>query len=137
MQKKSKTSKNSIVGIVIIAFVILVVGSFFIPKKGQAPTNQSAGNLDSFAQCLKDKGAIFYGASWCSHCNAQKEEFGDSKKLLPYVECSTPDGKGQVQKCRDAKIDGYPTWVFPDDSRQSGRLPLETLAQKTGCELPQ
>ncbi|EKD58936.1 MAG: cyclophilin type peptidylprolyl isomerase [uncultured bacterium] len=132
MQKKSK---KSITWIVVAVFVLLVAGSFFIPRKTEAP--KEPGKLDGFAQCLKDKGAVFYGASWCSHCNAQKEEFGDSKKFLPYVECSTPDGKGQVQKCRDAKIEGYPTWVFPDNARLSGRLPLETLAQKTGCQLPQ
>lgn len=132
MQKKSK---KAITWIVVGIFVLLVVGSFFISKKGEAP--KAPGKLDGFAQCLKDKGAVFYGASWCSYCNAQKDEFGDSKKLLPYVECSTPNGKGQVQKCRDAKIDGYPTWVFPDGSRQSGKVPLETLAEKTGCQLPQ
>lgn len=129
MQKKSK---NLVMWSVIIVFVIIVAGSFFIPKKTQAP-----GQLDSFAQCLKDKGAIFYGAYWCSHCNNQKEKFGDSKKLLPYVECSTPDGKGQLKVCEDAKIDGYPTWVFADGSRQSGEIPLEVLGQKTGCQLPQ
>lgn len=130
MQKKS----NSILIWVVIIFVVAVVASFFVPKKSAAPGN---GKFDSFAQCLKDKNAIFYGAFWCSHCNAQKKAFGDSQKFLPYVECSTPDGKGQLKVCKDAKIDGYPTWVFADGSRLSGEVPMETLAQKTGCQLPQ
>lgn len=123
---------------IIAVFVVLVIASFFFAGRKSSPgNNPAAGNLDSFAQCLKDKGAIFYGAFWCSHCNNQKKAFGSSQKLLPYVECSTPDGKGQTKQCTDAGIDGYPTWVFPDGSRQSGEIPLKTLADKTGCQLPQ
>jgi hypothetical protein len=29
-----------------------------------------------FAQCLSDKGAVFYGAFWCTHCKSQKQMFG-------------------------------------------------------------
>ncbi|EKE25817.1 MAG: hypothetical protein ACD_5C00029G0004 [uncultured bacterium] len=128
MQKK----QTNITIWIIAIFLIAVVASFFIPGKSQ----DQPKNLDSLAQCLKDKGAKFYGAFWCSHCNNQKKAFGDSQKLLPYIECSTPDGKGQTKECQDANIDGYPTWTFPDGSRQSGDIPLPTLAEKTGCQLP-
>lgn len=86
---------------------------------------------------MKDKGATFYGAFWCSHCQAQKALFGKSVKLLPYVECSTPDAKGQLPICIEKGIASYPTWVFPDLSTTTGEVPLDTLAEKTGCELPQ
>jgi len=98
--------------------------------------SRKPGTYDAFAQCLKDKGAIFYGAFWCPHCQNQKAMFGSSAKKLPYVECSTPDGRGQVQLCNEKKIQGYPTWIFADDSRESGEVSLETLSQKTGCTLP-
>ena len=75
-------------------------------------TPGTPGKLDDFAKCLGDKGAIFYGAFWCPHCQAQKALFGKSAKLLPYIECSTPD-------------------------ILTGEIPLETLAEKTGCVLPQ
>lgn len=94
------------------------------------------GKYDALATCLKDKGAKFYGAFWCSHCQNQKRLFGKSSKLLPYIECATPDGKGQLQTCIDAKIEGYPTWEFFDGSRVSGEVPLADLAEKSGCELP-
>lgn len=68
--------------------------------------------LDNFATCLKDKGAVFYGAYWCPHCQATKALFGRSERLLPYVECSTPDGQGQNQVCTDKNIFNYPTWVM-------------------------
>jgi len=97
--------------------------------------NNRPSELDDFAQCLAEKEAIFYGAFWCPHCQAQKEMFGNSSKYLPYIECSTPDGKSQKKVCDDAGIEGYPTWVFADGSRLSGEVELEALAAKTGCEL--
>lgn len=62
--------------------------------------------------------------------------FGASVDKLPYVECSTPDGNAQTQVCIDEKVTGYPTWEFKDGSRLNGTQDLETLAEKTGCELP-
>jgi len=95
------------------------------------------GKLDSFSQCLKDKGAVFYGAFWCPHCQATKKLFGSSVKFLPYVECSPANGQGQLQVCRDKNIEGYPTWEFADGSRLNGEIPLSQLAEKTSCVLPQ
>lgn len=123
-----KTKTLALWGVVVVA----VAGGFFLltmAAKRPAP-------LDAFAQCLGDKGATFYGAFWCPHCQNQKMMFGRSQKRLPYVECSTPDGKNQLQVCIDKEITGYPTWEFEDGSRLSGEVPLSTLAEKTGCELP-
>jgi len=119
---------------IIIGLITLVVilGIGFISYR----ENNIPGELDGFAQCLKDKGAIFYGAFWCPHCQNQKKLFGRSAKLLPYVECSNPNGQGQLQVCIDNAIKGYPTWGFADKSRLDGEVPLATLAEKTACVLP-
>lgn len=106
------------------------------PTGGNTP-NQELSKYDDFAKCLKEKGVVFYGAFWCSHCQNQKKAFGTSFQFVNSVECSTPDGKGQVQACVDKDIQGYPTWIFADGSRQSGEVPFATLASKTGCALPQ
>lgn len=127
MSHKSKTILIwSIVGIAIIA------GIFFLIQANSKP-----GKLDEFAQCLKDKGAVFYGAFWCPHCQNQKAMFGKSAKLLPYKECSAPDGKDQLAICKEKNITGYPTWEFADGSRESGEVSLQKLSEKTGCQLPQ
>jgi thiol-disulfide isomerase/thioredoxin len=120
--------------IIITVVVALLAGAgvfFFSAKEANAP-----GALDGFTQCLKDRGAIFYGAFWCPHCQAQKKLFGASAKLLPYVECSTPDGNRQLQVCIDKGIKSYPTWVFADGTEQTGEIGLKQLADKSGCELP-
>ncbi len=70
------------------------------------------GALGDFAKCLGQKGAVFYGAFWCPHCQDQKKLFGDFAKDLPYVECSDASGKEQLKLCADQNIKVYPTWKF-------------------------
>ena len=119
----------------IIGLLILGVISTVLLRSNSTPIGP--GQYDAFAACLADQGAVFYGTFWCPSCKAQKKLFGSSTKLLPYVECSTADSKNQTQICRDKKIDRYPTWEFTDDSRLTGMIPLEQLAEKTSCVLPQ
>lgn len=116
----------------LITLIVIVGVGFFSYHENNTP-----GPLDDFATCLKDKGATFFGAFWCPHCQNQKALFGRSARLLPYVECSTPDGKGQLQVCIDKKVTGYPTWEFADGSRENGEVPLAKLAEKTQCTLPE
>ena len=97
---------------------------------------QGGKELIPFAQCLKQKGIVFYGAFWCPHCQATKTMFGAAKSELPYVECSTPDGKDQTQICKDKSVAEYPTWVFPDGTRLTGEQTLQSLSEKSGCTLP-
>lgn len=118
--------------IIIIVALIIVFSAFLWLKLASQP-----GELDQFADCLKENGAAFYGTFWCPHCQNQKALFGKSAKRLPYIECSTPDGRGQTAVCKDKKIDSYPTWEFKDGSLLNGEIPLKELAGKTGCSLPQ
>jgi len=116
---------------VVLALIVLGVMGYFVYAEQQKP-----GELDEFAQCLTDKGATFYGAFWCPHCQSQKAMFGKSEKLLDYIECSTPDGESQTEECTEAGIESYPTWEFEDGTRETGEVPLETLSEKTSCPLP-
>lgn len=125
----NKKKKNQLTWAGIIIGIIVLGGALYA-------YNNRPGELDDFAQCIDESGATFFGAFWCPHCNDQKAMFGNSERLLPYVECSTPNGQGTTVECQREGITGYPTWEFPDGSRQSGVVPLEELAQKTGCELP-
>lgn len=120
-----------VIGLLVLGVIVTVMLQSSGSNVPAAP-----GQYDSFATCLKDKGATFYGAFWCPHCQAQKALFGSSVKLLPYVECSTPDASGQTQICIDKKIAGYPTWIFTDGTQLSGEIPLQQLADKTSCVLP-
>lgn len=116
-------------------FIIIAVVIFGALIAWRSYDAARPGQYDTFAQCLADSGAIFYGAFWCQHCESQKAMFGNSEKLLNYVECSTPDGQGQTAVCAEAGIQSYPTWEFADGTREVGAIPLAELAEKTSCEL--
>jgi len=128
---------NTLLPIILVSVVLfgVIVGLVFLSK------NSPTSNLDysNFIQCLADSGAKFYGASWCPHCANQKAMFGNQSGILEekgvYVECSVNGGNEQNQTCNDAKIESYPTWDI-NGQRQTGEIPLETLASLTQCELP-
>ena len=115
----------------VVAIVVIGLG-YVVMNKESGP-----GKYDQFATCIKDSGATFYGAFWCPHCQEQKRMFGSSAKLLPYIECSLPDGKTRTQECIDKGIESYPTWFFKDGTKKSGAIPLDELAKATSCTLPE
>ena len=127
------SSTYILIGVAVIG-IALIVGAQFMESKASAVP---AGKYTEFAQCLADKGAKFYGAFWCPHCQEQKALFGDAVSKLPYVECSTPDKQNQTQVCIDAGIKNYPTWSLADGSKIPGLVSLEKLAEATTCTLPQ
>ena len=116
------------------AAVLVVVGLIIFAANNSAGEN-APSPFDDFAQCLTDASVSMYGAWWCPHCKNQKDLFGSAFDSIDYIECSTA-ARTMNQTCKDAGIQGYPTWVFGDDSRLSGEQTLETLAQKSGCTLP-
>jgi len=118
----------------VLWLVILVLFAGFVFWLVSTPGK--AGKLDTFATCVKDSGAEFYGAFWCPHCQNQKALFGSSAKLLPYIECSTPDSQGMLPVCKEAGITGFPTWKFGTSTVVSGEVSLARLAELTNCPLP-
>ncbi len=109
---------------------IIVVASIYFFVAFSKP-----GGLEAFAQCLHEKRVLFYGAFWGPHCQQQKALFGTSQRWLPYVECSTPDGRSAMSICQNNGIREYPTWEFADGNRETQLLSLSRLAEKTGCSL--
>ncbi len=90
---------------------------------------------DHLAQCLAAKKVTMYGATWCEHCKDQKELFGDAFKYVPYVECTVNGSRKITEECKNLGIRRTPTWIFPDGERREGVVPLDQLAQQSGCSL--
>ncbi len=130
-----ETKTKWIIGVIIIVLAI-AGGGYWLYNSQHA----YAVKLDTFAQCINDSGAKFYGAFWCPHCQNQKAEFEtvfeSAVSKLPYIECSTPNSSGQLDVCKKEEIKVYPTWKFADGSKNEGEVTFENLAEKTGCALP-
>lgn len=125
----AKTTKKKFHLLFLLAFAL--GAAVFMGLRSAQPNK-----YDDFAKCLTEKGATFYGAFWCPHCQNQKKIFGSAKKYLNYVECSTADGNGQLPTCNKAGIESYPTWDFGNEIRITGELSLSALAEQTNCQLP-
>ena len=104
------TKSNAVRVIIFCIFVGLIIMVMSMVVGGTGTSTK----FNQFAQCISQKKLKFYGAFWCPHCQAQKAAFGDGAQYLPYIECSNPD-KSQTQACVDAKIESYPTWVYPTE----------------------
>ncbi len=129
-------SNKSIIFTIVGSLLLVVVftGVYTINAKN---ANGTPDELAVLASCLQEKGVKFYGAFWCPHCQEQKRDFGVAMDKLPYIECATPDGKGQTDVCKEAGITGYPTWVFANGEHVSSRVLPVNLAKVAGCPVPQ
>ncbi len=106
-----------------------LAGPSSTPSLGQALKPSSPEQI-ALANHLRQRGVIFYGAYWCTHCFRQKNLFGQQAgDRLPYVECAK-DQAG-ADKCTAADVRAYPTWVLGDERRE-GVQTLEELASWSG-----
>jgi glutaredoxin len=154
-KKPEKKVLNKILIGIIIALVILLIAVTFIYITNKPKDNTTSGtgnsvvesvgtgtagtaetsNVDmttkeaKLALCLKEKGAIFYGADWCPHCTNQKAMFGEAVSLLPYIECTTAEN---AQKCKNAGVSGIPDWRI-NGKQYLGEKTLQQLASVSGC----
>lgn len=115
---------KKIIGLVLI-LILLSIAIFYAYTK-----LTSLGKYDSFAKCLTENEVIMYGTVWCSHCKNQKFMFGNSFQYINYVECTE-----NQKECANAGIEGYPTWVFPNNTKKEGEISIEEIAKLSGCEL--
>ena len=136
-----KFENRQIVGFVVIGILAVVFLSQFIfsgsgdgmetnTQGSSTPLGAESSEIDSFAQCLTDEGAVFYGTDWCPHCTRQKEMFGNSMDHVNYVDCDE-----EQSVCSSQGIRGYPTWKVDGKNEMMGVQTFDRLAAATGCEL--
>lgn len=120
--------KGNVKYIVLIAALLLFTGC-----SGKKYPQEE---VDAFAQCLTEKGAVMYGTFWCPKCAQTKKNFGSSFKYIDYVECDPRGENEQSQLCIEKGIDKYDTWEFSDGSRLIAVPSFEQFSEKTGCPVP-
>jgi uncharacterized membrane protein/glutaredoxin len=87
--------------------------------------------LSALADYLRQSGAVFYGAYWCPHCQAQKQMFGAAASKLPYVECDPRGTNAQPAACQAVGVQAYPTWVI-NGQKVEGEVSPSDLARLSG-----
>ena len=118
--KKSNNKKIILISIISIVAVLVIAGI----GVGFVNANKP-GPADDFAKCLRDKGAIMYGASFCQYSHVQKGMFGNSFKYVDYRDFS-----------KDSNVKITPTWLINGAYYQNVQT-FDRLSALTGCSLPQ
>ncbi len=143
-QSRNKPKLKIILAFLIVILIFAFLSFIFLSKLD----DNASSSLDSFAQCLASKGITMYGADWCSHCQNEKNRFGNSFRFVPYVECPA-----EPSRCLVAGVNAYPTWIFPasparlaedsakraggpGDKKLVGEQGLQKLSDESGCPLP-
>ena len=136
LQRPTEMAHRSWIGLVAGRGVLAALVILFLHASYVTPQAESAGPEDpmtrALAEHLAKEGVVFYGASWCEHCVAQKRVFGASAGRLPYIECS-PAGRTAPQSpsCSRAGVRSYPTWVINGRAIVGEVLSLAQLADAT------
>jgi uncharacterized membrane protein len=137
VQRPPELARRSWVGPVlgrgaIAAVVILVLHANYAAPQAE-PTGPEDPKTRALAEHLSEAGALFYGASWCPHCQEQKRLFGTSASRLPYIECSLGGPNApQSAACRSAGIQSYPTWIINGRPYVGQVMTLAQLADASG-----
>jgi uncharacterized membrane protein/glutaredoxin len=130
----ARRSWLGLAGRVAVAAVVILAAHAVYTAPQEEPTGPEDPKIRALAEHLKDKGVLFYGASWCPHCQEQKRLFGASARRLPYVECNLAGPNApQASACTQAGVDTYPTWFINGRRYAVGQvLTLAELANATG-----
>lgn len=137
-QRPPQTAHRSWLGLsagrgVLAGLVVLLLHANYVAPQAE-PAGPEDPMIRALAEHLTERGALFYGASWCPHCQEQKRLFGASAGRLPYVECS-PAGPNtpQAPSCNMAGVQSYPTWIVNGRAIAVGQvLSLAQLADASG-----
>lgn len=114
------------------AVVILALHGNYVRPQAE-PVGPEDPMVRALAEHLAKEDVLFYGASWCPHCQEQKRLFGASVSRLPYVECNLAGPNApQSSACTRAGIQSYPTWIINGRAIVGQVLSLAELANATG-----
>lgn len=120
---KRDTKKNFFKMRLCLAIAIFLMGSLIFSS------SYSKGKYDTFTNCLKEEGVVFYGTLNCPICKLQKELFKESMNKLDYVECSL-----NKRRCAKEGVTEYPSWKI-NGSIYTSELSLIDIADLSGCNL--
>ncbi|HEY9673615.1 MAG TPA: hypothetical protein V6D11_19385 [Waterburya sp.] len=101
------------------------------PAPGQPSASAGVAEL-ALAKHLKKVGAKLYGTYWCPYCNQQKVLFGEEAfSQINYIECDPRGKNARPALCRQAKIQGFPTWEIKGKF-YSGLQTMQELSELSG-----
>ena len=116
--------------IYIITFLIYSFVFFYQLNFKSAFAQTPFINPEILAQCLTRQKFVMYGKQECSACGIEKSYFGESFSKITYIDCGQ-----QKDLCAKKGIRAFPTWEDKNGKQYKGAIPLEVLADLSGCSI--
>ena len=108
---------NWITFLIIIAVIILAI---FLMKKPSPKTDEET------TKCIGEN-SEFYVRLGCTHCENQKDMFGEYVSYLKPIDCFY-----EREICTQKGIEATPTWII-NGEKIVGTQSIEKLKELTGC----
>jgi glutaredoxin len=87
------------------------------------------------ARALKREHVTMYGTHWCGFCNRERQAFGkEAFALVDYVECDAGGVGGDPQRCYDAGVEAYPSWIVGSSQKDGSAPPSKDAKRATGAQ---
>lgn len=95
----------------ILLALVLGVLLLVVQRRQRTPTAkpvaQPSTDTASLSDRLRSANAVCYGAEWCGFTKKQLAETQTFSDAYSYVDCES-----DKEKCKEAGINAYPTWVI-------------------------
>jgi len=113
--------------------------------KPPSPAEASSPRALKLARELKREKVTMFGAYWCGFCDRDRQALGtEAWAMVDYVECDAKGFGANPQRCYDAGVEAYPTWVkaptvgetLSSSQRRTGAQGLGGLEQFVGLPSP-
>ncbi len=116
-----ETIKSRLINLgIIISVILIAVGIIYVQSK------YSPNPDEEIVKCIGSNSTL-YVQEGCSHCQRQKDKFGDKLELLEIVDCTKTQ-----EKCVEAEIMSVPTWIC-NDTHMKGVYEIEELKEIMEC----
>ena len=112
--------KNQSRFVTLLIIIVIVIIAILLLNRKPVETDEET------AKCIGSK-SLLYTQLGCSHCEAQKEMFGNNYQYLNVIDCWYDH-----QPCINNEIEGTPTWVIKGE-KYEGVQTIEKLKELTGC----
>ncbi|MBR9704113.1 hypothetical protein GOV12_01770 [Candidatus Pacearchaeota archaeon] len=116
-------NKNNKIYLILIVIVILVIAGIYAYQSSIKEDPE-----EELLKCIAKNTDMLYLSKTCSHCQNQKKTLGEYFSLFKTIDCFY-----EIDKCKEADISGYPTWII-NGKKYTGEKSIEELKQITGCE---
>lgn len=116
-------NKDTKIYLILVVIVILIIAGVYAIKyiKKEPPEER-------LMKCIAKNTDMLYLSKTCTHCANQKKVLGEYLSLFKTTDCFY-----ETEKCVEAKIPGYPTWII-NGKMYPGEKTIKELQELTGCE---